>query len=1270
MLRVTLFGGFGLERSGEAIAPPAGHKARLLLAYLLLHPRAEHERAFLAGLLWPDLPERAARRRLSQALWQVKQVFVGVESSRLRVRLAPQASFWLDVHAFQENVRRGEAARGEAQIRAWTEAVELYRGPLLPGFYEDWVLLLREQLHDDYLRSLDALANALMREGRYEEALTPARRLAAEEPLNEAAHGQVIRLYALLGRREEALRQYDSLRRILAQELGARPGPPIERLVEQVRRQTFGGARWETAPLFDEARSLPLVGREEAWARLQRLLERIRSGEGGALVVRGEAGIGKTRLLAELAQQAEWLGVPLWTVRARQEELGAPYALWRRALQPHLTPLRVEQLALEMEDVWLAALAPLLPQIKTWLPHLPPPPHLPGEEARQRLHEALLRLLRAFTRRSPLILILDDAQWADAPSLDALRRVADATDNLPLLLILSYRDDDPADDRRLQSVLARCRRPPERIRLSHLSPEAAGRLIQAALGLARPAPRFQERLYQATAGHPLFILETLRALHEEGVLFRNAAGAWSTPWDDTTADYTELPLTSRLKELFERRLAQITPLARWVLQAAALTQEPVDVRFLRQVLDDPPQALLYAIEELLHYRLLIAEGRSLRLMHDALRDFIGEMLDDEEARSLHHRIAQAFIDQGGVAPAVLAYHLRMAGAWREAIHFHLLAAQQAQAMSAFTSALDHLDQVMVLAEKVDWPEDARFQALTQREAVLDVLSLRDRQAADLETMLDLARGNPSREAIVQLRRAQFLLAVARFEEGEQAARRALTLAQTLGDDALALQSLFALSQILLYWGKPHQAVALQEDLLRLARQGEDPKMLARAFKEQGDVLLGLGRHGEARAPLEQALALYRQQGDPRGEADALHLLALLVSEQGELALARSYYEEALRLCRDIGFLYGETRALLNMGNLDLLENRYHRALARYEAAASLARQVQNPRAEMMALFNRSAVRLDMFGADAQALEDIEAGLAIARSIGDPVGEGQALSLFGEYFFYQGDMARAEDNYRQGIALLKEARQFWMVQQDLRALARLHLARGEADAALALLDEAQAVGSEIGMTQLDVLDCALRAQAHARQGDKNAARAWAQRALAHLDPQVRRGYLVAFLCAQVLEGVGDRTQAEEAMTRAWTLLQNALADFPPELQARSLESMPDHRRIAQAHQARVRKTRVRLARTDAPLGRPLREDEWVEVAWTVHSPEDVGVRGKVARRQHRLRRLLREAAAQGGAPTVEDLAAALGVSRATIKRDLAAMRKRGESVRTRGSKGMG
>ncbi|NOX60570.1 MAG: AAA family ATPase [Chloroflexi bacterium] len=1264
---IHLFGGFRLARSGQPLDPPPSKKARLLLAYLLLHAETEHERAFLAGLFWPDLPEITARRRLSQALWQVKQVFDAVESGRHVVGLNPRADYWVDVNAFRKALNRAENEDSAARMKAWTEAVSLYRGALLPGFYEEWVLLMREQLREQYLQALDKLIQGHMREGRYEEALSLARRLAAEEPLNEEAHGQIMRLYALLGRREEALRQYDLLRQILADELGARPSPATERLVDQVRRQLVGVARAETAPLFDEHDTLPLIGREGAWAKVQQMLERTRAGSGGVLVVRGETGIGKTRLLAELGQQAQWLGLQLWSARPRQEGHSPPYELWQRAIRPQLTPLRVEQLSLEMDHVWLAALAPVLPEIKTWLPHLAPPPHLQGEEEQHRLHEALLRLLHSFARRSPLALVFDDLQWADAPSLEALRRVAADVKEAPLLMVLSFRDDEPADERRLNAYLARFPVAPVVIRLTNLSAEATGRLIQAALGLPRPVPRFQQRLYEVTGGHPLFVLETLRALHEQGLLYRDAAGSWSTPWDETTVDYAELPLTSRLQELFDTRLEQITPVARAIIRVAALTNEPFGIKFLRHVLDDPPQTLLYAIEELLHYHLLSAEGPYLRLVHDSLRDSICHHLSAEEMRSMHQRIAQAFIEQGDVSPAVLAYHLSMAGSWREAVHFHLLAAQQARAMSGYSSAREHLEAVLELAEKIGWSDEERFEVLAQHEAVLDVLGERDMQAKDLDAMLSLARGHPEREALVQLRRARFLVLTARFVEAEQAARRALTLASRCGDKRLELDALLELSQTFVFWSKYDLALEFQDRLLRLAREVSDPLAMARVNREMGDVLLGLGRHEEARPYLEKALSLYREHGDRRGEADSMHLLAILATEQGDIALAREYYEQELALSRAIGFLHGESKTLLNMGNLNLLEGRYYRALQQYEAAAALCRQLHNRRAEMMALLNQSAVWLEMFGAEEQAWRHIEEGLGIAKEIGDPAGIGQAMSLMGEYWFYQEDFERAEACIREGVDILQKSRQYWMLQQDLRLLARLMLARGDGDAALSLLDQADKVGLEIGAAPFNVMALALRAQAHLCKGELDAALQWSRRAMERLNPRVGRGYLIAYGHALVLQAVGEAKEAERALGLAWDMLQRSLDDFPPDLQAKSLQQMPDHRRIVDAVQSIRREIRMRLARIDAPTGRPLREDEWVEVRWTVHKPEDERIRRKVERRRHRLKRLLCEAEQQNAAPTVDDLAAALNVSRATIKRDLAALREAGVRVRTRGAK---
>ncbi len=199
ILRVHLFGGLHLERYGVSVGLPATRSARLLLAYLLIHADRWHERAFLAGLLWPDAPEADARRRLRQALWRLRRVFPDLHSDRNRVSVALDEGMWVDVVAFQDAIRRGEEADIYlTRIHAWQDAVASYGGMLLPGFYEDWVLLERERLHQSFLRALDELIQHYMREGRYEVALRFARRLVDEEPLNEEAHRNVMRLCALV----------------------------------------------------------------------------------------------------------------------------------------------------------------------------------------------------------------------------------------------------------------------------------------------------------------------------------------------------------------------------------------------------------------------------------------------------------------------------------------------------------------------------------------------------------------------------------------------------------------------------------------------------------------------------------------------------------------------------------------------------------------------------------------------------------------------------------------------------------------------------------------------------------------------------------------------------------------------------------------------------------------------------------------------------------------------------------------------------------------
>ena len=1262
-----LFGGLAIRRRGQRVSPPASQKARALLAYLLVHPGAAHERAYLAGMFWLDLPESTARRRLSQALWQVRQVCPFVEATRTTVRLPERGQYWVDVAAFRAALAQAEHGEHD-HLTSLQEAVDLYQGDFLPGYYDEWALVIREQLRQQFIFALQKLVKGYFQAGNYEQALDVGQRLINEETLNEWAYEQVIRLCVLLGKRDEALHHYAQLRHNLADALGTRPGPAIELLMERIR--AGAGVRPEQrAPLFHEGAALPMIGRERVWQRIRSMMDALRRDQGSACLVRGEAGIGKTRFLLEVAQYAEGWGFPLWMSKSAQEGAVEPYQALRQAVVPHLSPLLVERLRLEMDPVWLATLAQVFPEIQTWLSDIAAPPPLKMAEARSRFHEALMRLLRVVTARTPLVMIFDDLQWADAASLNALVRIIEGTQRLPLCVAGSFRDDTPEHRRRLERFLDQLPASVSIIRLGLLSAEDTGRLVRAALGLNQPAPRFEQRLFQATQGHPMFVIEALRALHDQGALYQDAAGQWSTPWDEMTEDYRELPLTSRLQELFSQRLAQITPLARAVLQGVALVSRPVSFEFLGRLLDIPSHTLFHALDELVYYHFLVFEGKKVRLTHDALADAVYQLLTPEEIQTWHARIAKTLIALGEASPAILAEHCARGALWREALHFHQLAARQALALSAFQDALAHIDQAIAIAERIHTPSEQRFELVRERELALEVLGDRSRQAADLDLLLELARGDAEKEAWVHLRRTKFYTDTGQFELAEQAAEQGLAKARSAGLRHLELQLRLAKNQLFVQSAKYERAWEHAPELVALAQALEAPLALAEAYRIQGDALLGLGRHAEVEPYLQRAQAIYREHQRRREEVEILHLMAILATEQGRIAQARSLYNQALTIARDIGFLQGEAKALFNLGNLEYLEGRYYHALAQYDAAGDLFRHLQNLRGIAIASLNRCAIILDLLGGDEEAWQSIQEGLHIAQAIGDPISEAHAQSQLGAYLYHvRHDLTAAEAQYRKGIDILLQNHQLWMVQQDLLALAQLLLEEGKYDEASAALDQADALTQELGKTEPEWLSLTLRAELSLETGDLMQALRQIEQAVAMLErDRGPGGYRGMFVYGRVLQALGREQEASRAFVRAWELLQEALADFPEDLKAQSLERIALHREIAQAYHALGHTVQMRLARVDAPTGRPLRDDEWVTVHWTVYAPEDDAIEHKVERRRHRLQRLLNEAEAQGAAPTVEDLAEALGVSRATIKRDLAALREAGIPVRTRGAR---
>jgi len=890
-----------------------------------------------------------------------------------------------------------------------------------------------------------------------------------------------------------------------------------------------------------------------------------------------------------------------------------------------------------------------------------------AEEARQRLHEALLRLLTVSARQSPLVLLLDDLHWADIASLESLNYLLGNSQQNPILFTLSYRDEEQASRRRITHLLNALPTPPLQIPLSPLNAEDAGHLIRTALALPHPSPRFETRIFLATSGHPLFLLETLCALHDQGILFRNAHGRWSTPWDESTENYTELPLTERLQEILLQRLDHLSRPAHYIFQIAALLNRPFDATLIEQISDLTPEMALAALAELHQQRLIHTQDSNYHISHDLLRQAVRKEMDDASRQDIHARIAPVLAMQKNASAAELAAHFSQAQIKETAFHYHRQAARQAEALSSYGAALEHWSASIRLAAQLDFPPDAQFDLLAARERVLDTLGERTSQQQDISAMLAMAAQDPIRQSLALRRQAHYFNNLSHYAEAEIAARRAFALAQAHGSVANEHAALLTLSHVYNWWGKMEEALHPLQAALQLATAEASVPLRAHTHQELGDALIGLGRHIEAITHLQTALDLHRRLQNRRGEIDVLHLLATIAIEQGDFEQADSLYKEELALCRALGFMYGEGRIMVNLGNLHNLKGNAYQALQHYDAAIAIFETLQNPRGAALASLNRVSQHIALFGATAADFEAVEKVLAYGHEVDDDITIAQGQSLMGACYMAKEDYETAVVWLKRGAEALIHVGQLWMGAQDYRELARAHLALGNGQTATYSLDKAEALLAEVGTHDPDAIILALRAQLAFQRGDLDRALQDSRQSVTSLKANQEQKHLILFWRSHLLAAAGDHATAQAVMRQAHAALQALLQDFPPELRTQSLRQKTEHRQIMTAFAAQTTVLNLRLPAADAPTGRPLTPDEWRDVHWTLHHPDDETIIGKAERRRHRLRRLLRESGEQDAAPRVPDLAQALAVSNKTIKRDLAALRAGGAEVWTRGSR---
>lgn len=1127
--------------------------------------------------------------------------------TRDTIQLNREADLWVDTQEFVRFLL-GPTPSVHLPITQLEAVAGLYRGDFLEDIavsdsaaFHEWALLKREGYRRQALDVLHRLIECYKARGEYERALTYAWRRVELAPWDETAHQHVMRLLAYTGQRTAALAQFEHCRHLLAEELRVEPEPETIQLYEQIRAGELvppavapslvaeldhtlyvpafrdGGTETVKRPIF--------VAREGELARLNTLLDAALRGRAGFAFVTGGPGQGKTALLGEFARRAmdnrpellvvsgncsaytgigdpylpfrDMLGMLTGDVQTRWAAGGITRdhacRLWNalptavQALIAHGTSLIGTVLP---GEALLPRVAAALPDHSDWLGIL----RALTERARtgvvdleqSHLFEQYTNVLLAVAERHPLVLLLDDLQWADNASVALLfhlgRRLAGAGSRI--FIACAYRPEEVALGRPspaprsalaanseqrartgqverhpLESALTEFKRTYGDVWLDLArADQREGRRFVDALLDAQPnslGEDFRAALFRHTQGHPLFTVELLRTMQERGDLVQDNEKGWI---EGPCLNWEVLP--ARVEAVIAGRIGRLDPELSHILTVASVEGEVFTAQVVGRVLKMSERELLGRLaQELERQHRLVREQGELtgdqgpmtryRFGHILFQDYLYRRLSRGERRLLHGEVAAATesvyegrLDEVAVQ---LAHHYRRGGDYYRACLYFSQAAENAARVYANDEAIAHYTQAIELAEGMSLDAASQAKLYRGRGLVFETIGQFERARADHQAIL-------------------------------QAARAA-------GERHLEWRALIDLGKL---WAsrdydRTHQCF---QNALELARSMDEPAVLAGSLNWMGNWYLNTEDLPAAKAQHREALEIFERLGDRQGLAATLDLLGITSLLGGDAAAGVACYDRAIALFRELCDRPGLASSLTGRGHAGCATYSSlamvscftpDEARCDFEEAICIARDIGSPAGEAWALWSLGLLYM-VQGQFGKGLEVTQRSLAIATDIGHREWIVGSRSILGSLYVEMLAPKQARVQLGQALVLARELRSQHWIHQATGSLAAAHRLLNDTAGAQTCLETV--LSPNTSMDTLHKRYCWVRrAELALCQADPGLALDITERLIATA-PGMSPGCVIAFLWKLRGQALAALGQVDEALALLKAALDNA------------------------------------------------------------------------------------------------------------------------------------